>query len=40
MQLDEKMRFSGKEAACYLEARPEFEFIWKPYTVVRIGGIK
>jgi len=30
-QLGEKVRFSGKEAAFYLEAKPECGFIWKPY---------
>jgi hypothetical protein len=30
-QLGEKMIFSGKETAGYLEAKPECGFIWKPY---------
>jgi hypothetical protein len=30
-QLGEKVRFSGKEAAFYLEAKPECGFIWKLY---------
>jgi len=31
MQLGEKVRLSGKEAACYLEAKPECGFVWRDH---------